>query len=336
MFFSVLIPVYQVNKYLRSCIDSVLNQSEQDFEIILVDDGSTDGSEKICDEYVNRFPQIIRVIHQENKGLLLARRTAIKAARGDWFVHLDSDDYMLPNALEAIRKKAEQNETDLILCKVAYGKENGIEITHESELPFRDNELIEEKKKLFMQFLYGGQITAIYQKIAKRDIIDINMDYSKWQMVNIMEDHLQSMPLLDQCERPLFLDQAIVYYRIHDGGMTKQKKYDDMIVAFQSVRCVYEEEKHYRKKWELNVRENSMICAKHMRKYCALIQEIISVTTDQDKLKDFLKNIKEDNIIQNEFETADRRIMGRKTYFCFQMIRHNLFFALDTLFAVGK
>ena len=336
MFFSVLIPVYQVKKYLRQCIDSVLNQSEQDFEIILVDDGSTDGSGTICDEYANHFPQIIRVIHQENKGLLLARRTAIKAARGDWFVHLDSDDFMLPGALEAIREKVEQNDTDLILCKVAYGKENGIEITRESELPFADNELIEEKKRLLMQFLYGGQITAIYQKIAKRDIVDINEDYSKWQMVNIMEDHLQSMPLLDRCERPVFLDKAIVYYRINNGGMTQQKSYFDLVNAFQSVRIVYSEEEYYRNRWNLNKQENGMICAKHMRKYCVMIQGIIHATMVQKELNGFLKGVKKDNIIQEEFATADRGIMGRKTYLCFQMIRYNLFFALKALFAVEK
>ena len=131
MYFSVLIPVYQVKDYLCQSVDSVLNQDERDFEIVLVDDGSTDGSGEICDDYAARFPETVRVIHQTNQGLLMARRAGIRAAKGDWFVHLDSDDYMLPGALAAIRKTAEENRADLVLCKVAYGNSGGVEIARQ-------------------------------------------------------------------------------------------------------------------------------------------------------------------------------------------------------------
>ena len=336
MFFSILIPVYQVERYLRQCVDSVLGQSEKEYEILLVDDGSTDGSGAICDEYAARYPDIVRVIHQENKGLLLARRTAIQAARGDWVVHLDSDDYLLPGALKAIRETAERNSADLVLCKVAYGDEGGTEILRESDLPFTDNETFPDKKKLLMQFLYGGQLTAFYQKIARRDIVDIDGDYERWKHVNIMEDHLQSLPLLDRCSMPVFLDKAVVYYRINRGGMTQQKSFDALVAGFRSVRDVYTEEETYRVKWALSEEENGLVCAKHMRKYSLLIRDLYRSAGDPKKRNAFLRNVRKDGIIKSDFMTADRKAMGKKSRLCFQMIYHGLYFPLCVLFAVGK
>ena len=92
---SVIIPVYNVEQYLNRCIDSVLNQTYKDFEIILVDDGSTDKSGEICDVYAEKDSRIT-VIHKENGGLSDARNFGIDAARGDFLTFLDSDDYFHP------------------------------------------------------------------------------------------------------------------------------------------------------------------------------------------------------------------------------------------------
>lgn len=335
MFFSVLIPVYQVKSYLRQCIESVLNQSERDFEIILVDDGSTDGSGEICDEYAARFPRAVRVLHQPNQGLLLARRAGIRAAEGEWFVHLDSDDYMLPGALSAIRAAAEHNDADLVLCKVAYGNVGGVEIIRESALPFEDGEAFEDKKKLLMQFLYGGQMTAIYQKIARRDIVDIDTDYRQWKHVGIMEDHLQTLPLLDRCRRPIFLDRVVVYYRVNDGGMTKQRTFDALTQAFRSIQTVYAEEEPYRKKWDLGGDADRMICAKHMKKMCVLLQEVMHASAEKAKRTQFLLRISEDELLKKEFHRADRSVMGPKAFLCFFFLFHHAFHLLHLELSMG-
>lgn len=100
-FFSIIVPVYNVAKYISECVDSILNQDYSSFEIILVDDGSTDASGKICDEYVKK-DQRIKVIHQENKGLSEARNSGIKASVGNYLLFVDSDDYIAKNSLEKI------------------------------------------------------------------------------------------------------------------------------------------------------------------------------------------------------------------------------------------
>lgn len=92
MIFSIIVPIYNVEKYLRCCVDSVLAENFSDYEMILVDDGSPDGCGKICDEYADKYPHI-KVIHKENGGLSDARNAGIRAAKGDYLIFLDSDDY---------------------------------------------------------------------------------------------------------------------------------------------------------------------------------------------------------------------------------------------------
>lgn len=110
---SVIIPVYNVEKYLAECVESVLNQSYTDYEVILVDDGTTDSSGRMCDEYARKDPRI-RVIHRPNGGLSAARNTGLDVARGEYVYFLDSDDYIEPCALEHLAAKAEQEQADVV------------------------------------------------------------------------------------------------------------------------------------------------------------------------------------------------------------------------------
>lgn len=110
---SVVVPVYNVEAYLRECVDSVLNQTMGDFEVILVDDGATDSSGSICDEYGRQDPRI-QVIHQTNGGLSAARNTGLDAAKGDYVYFLDSDDYIVPHALEKLCHIAKKEGADVV------------------------------------------------------------------------------------------------------------------------------------------------------------------------------------------------------------------------------
>lgn len=114
---SVVIPVYNVEKYLQICIDSVLSQTYKDIEIILVDDGSTDSSGIICDKYADKNNNII-VIHKKNAGLGMARNSALKAVKGDFVYFLDSDDYIEPDQIEIMYNAIIENNVDA--CFVGY------------------------------------------------------------------------------------------------------------------------------------------------------------------------------------------------------------------------
>ena len=130
---SIIVPIYNVAPYLRKCVDSLLAQDISDYEIILVDDGSTDNSGAIADEILNAHSLIasspycptIRVIHQENAGLSAARNTGIAAAQGDYILFVDSDDYLQPNTLGTLLEQAERDSLDVLRFRYQNVKESG-------------------------------------------------------------------------------------------------------------------------------------------------------------------------------------------------------------------
>lgn len=121
---SVIVPVYRVEKYLPACIDSILNQTFTDFELILVDDGSPDRCPEICDEVARRDARV-RVIHQANAGLSAARNAGIEAAHGAWLSFVDSDDYIAPHFCEKLYQTAQRTNADCVMCSVQNVDESG-------------------------------------------------------------------------------------------------------------------------------------------------------------------------------------------------------------------
>ena len=111
--FSVLIPVYNAEEYLRECIDSVLGQKIEDFEVILVDDGSGDASGEICDEYASRDSRI-RVLHQKNQGPMMARICAFKESQGEFIIYMDSDDCWREDLLKRLNEVIQQYDCDIV------------------------------------------------------------------------------------------------------------------------------------------------------------------------------------------------------------------------------
>lgn len=121
---SVIIPVYNMEKYLRRCLDSVLAQDYTNLEILVVDDGSTDGSWAICQEYARKDARIT-VIHQENGGLSAARNTGLDRATGAYIAFVDSDDYILPNMYSAMLACKNREDADIPVALWQYEKADG-------------------------------------------------------------------------------------------------------------------------------------------------------------------------------------------------------------------
>lgn len=124
---SIIIPVYNVEKYLRECIDSVINQTYKNLEIILVDDGSTDSSGKICDEYVEKDSRVV-VVHKKNEGPSKTRNAGLENANGKYVYFLDSDDYIESTALELLINTAESKQADLVFFDAHSFSDDGSQI----------------------------------------------------------------------------------------------------------------------------------------------------------------------------------------------------------------
>ena len=140
MVISIITPVYKVEAYLPRCVDSILNQSFQDFELILVDDGSPDQSGMICDRFAEEDNRI-RVIHQVNGGAAAARNTGLDAASGEWITFVDSDDWVHPDYLRLLFETACLNDTDVSVCKYQTVSEQSDEFAiGEAQLSFATKE----------------------------------------------------------------------------------------------------------------------------------------------------------------------------------------------------
>ena len=120
MRFSVIVPVYNVADYLGRCMDSLLEQAFPDFEILLVDDGSTDGSEILCDGYAAAFPDRVQVIHQKNGGLGAARNTGLSRAQGEYLLFIDSDDWIRGDTLDILDRKIRETGAKMVVFGFSY------------------------------------------------------------------------------------------------------------------------------------------------------------------------------------------------------------------------
>lgn len=119
---SVIVPCYKVEQYLPNCIESVINQSYPNWELILIDDGSPDQSGNICDEYAIRDSRI-KVIHKLNAGVAAARNSGIEMATGDYATYLDGDDFLHPDCLKTLVHIAEQQKADIVQCGYVRGND---------------------------------------------------------------------------------------------------------------------------------------------------------------------------------------------------------------------
>lgn len=159
MFFSVIVPIYKIEKYLKRCIDSVLNQSFKDYELILVDDGSPDNCPEICDACAAENSNV-KVIHKENGGLVSARQAGIKIASGEYVFNLDGDDALLPNALECAQR---------IIC------ETGADIISFSYKEYRNGNTTDVINKIVPVGLYNKEDMKKY--VYPYILSDKNMDH---------------------------------------------------------------------------------------------------------------------------------------------------------------
>ena len=167
--YSIIIPVYNSEKYLFRCIDSVLNQTRSDFELILIDDGSKDQSADICKEYAKKDGRV-KYIRQENAGVSAARNKGIAIASGDYIGFVDSDDEICPDMYETLLNGAEKSGADIVICDAVTVYSNGT--TEEDTLPnLSPDKLIKRKEIQPEQLLYmaGAAWRCIYKKTLFED-----------------------------------------------------------------------------------------------------------------------------------------------------------------------
>ena len=148
---SIVIPVYRVEQYLSSCLDSVLLAGREDYEVLVVDDGSPDRSGQIAEDYAARFPALLRVIHQENGGLGAARNTGLEAAEGEYLLFLDSDDSLSPGAVPEMLEALDDDSCDVLFFGNDSVDETGRVLSHEDACRAEGSFTLEDYPQLLLE-----------------------------------------------------------------------------------------------------------------------------------------------------------------------------------------
>lgn len=215
---SVIMPVYQCKRYLRQAINSVLKQTYSNYELILVDDGSNDGSSQICDEYVKQYEKVY-CIHKANKGVSHSRNSGMQMAQGELIIFVDSDDYIAANLFEEAVRVFSDYSTDMYLFGFEkFGYSEGKMIP---KMP-KGNYCMKQFRNHLLELYSNNVLHAIGNKIYRMDIIRTNR-LSFVENWNYYEDIFFSLSYIQKCQSIFVGDQVLYSYRINKTGSLSKK-----------------------------------------------------------------------------------------------------------------
>lgn len=301
---SVIIPVYNVKEYLKECLDSVINQSFEDIEIICIDDGSTDGSLNILNKYSDNDSRV-RIITQKNKGAGAARNAGLNKSNGKYIYFIDADDYLNPDALNKMYYLSQERNLDLLLFKLL----NFNEKTHEkdydySNMPF----LLDIGKDVFSYKDFKDDLLKVdvspCNKFFKRELIE----NKKFLEGLIFEDNAFYIDYIFDAERIFFLDEILYNRRIRADSIITEasKKYADIIEIYDYIyqkfkdRGLYHEfrEKLFMRKIDIIYYRFTLIQQEYKQYYYQQMKKSFSEQEneyenelDLNKIDDYTKNL---------------------------------------------
>lgn len=219
--FSICIPLYNTEKYIKECLDSVINQTYKDFEVIVIDDGSTDKSASIVEEYMIKNNRI-KLVKQENKGLFYTRIRAIEEALGKFIICLDSDDNLEEEALEILDRKIKETNSDIIIFNNNIINENNQKRTTQT-LYSGTKEWEDYKEEILRDFIFTKKINSIWRKVIAKELFQIEK-LKNMPKISMGEDWIHSYYPLINAKKIFFTPDYLINYRVFAFSMTS--KYD--------------------------------------------------------------------------------------------------------------
>lgn len=308
---SVIVPVYNVAPFLKDCIESIRSQTYINLEIILVDDGSTDSSGKLCDEYM-QIDSRIKVIHQKNQGLSAARNTGIEYAKGEFYVFIDSDDRIHRTTLQVMYTAMQRSNAELVICSHKMIQET------EHTKPSSKDIFIEGKEEILtgrecIRRIYATSISAeekvdmtvAWNKLYKRSMFC----HLRYPTGRLHEDEFVTYKVLYPLTKVLYIKSPLYDYRIRAGSIMASEsanRLKDKMDAFEE-KCVYFEQK-----------EDRDLYNEALRRYETSIAELIL----------FLEEKKVEKNLQHELGSRFRLVYKEKIAVSNIPFRHKMKYML--------
>ena len=268
--------------------------------MLLIDDGSTDRSGKICDEYLEKYPEIIRVFHNTNHGLLWTRRFGFKQVQGDYVINCDSDDLLENEALERLNSVVKKYKyPDIVIYNHnSYDGKN-------KTIAFKDifttgQDCVVEKEAVLKEYLSRHSIVSVCGKMVKRTCIDVNRDYANFGRISTGEDTLQSIEFFSNAKTFVYLNQVIYDYRC-GSGMTG--KFDENY--YFTFKRIFEEIEKQKNNWNL-VDFDKLFAVKVLQTAGRAITQSRYIKWESMRTQmEYLKQIREDDMFQKNISYLD-------------------------------
>ncbi len=227
---SCIIPIYNSKQYLCRCLDSIINQSYSNIEIILIDDGSDDGSGCICDNYAQIYSNV-RVLHIPNGGASLARKKGIELSNGEYLTFVDSDDYISDEYISLLYKVIKKNKTKISACKVQRTNENEAIINYNN---CDYNEQLLSFDKIMPRF-FRYEFWALYGKLYSKDVLK-NLFFPK---ATLSEDYVVMIQVLCKEKQMSYIDAPLYFYEFHENSLSHQQLSGRAFEEFDNVKYVW-------------------------------------------------------------------------------------------------
>lgn len=224
---SVIVPIYNVKDYLEECVSSILSQTYTNIEIILVDDGSTDGSEVICEKLAKIDKKIV-VYHKANGGLSSARNFGLTKAKGEVISFIDSDDFISPNMIKTMLTRMDKYGVEIVCCDYCSNMKNNLSDQYPTE------EVLSSSGAISYLFNDAGYKCYAWNKIYKKELFS----GIKYPEGKLFEDILTTYCLFKKANRVLYIKQAMYFYRIRKNSITARSfstQNHDLIDAIHAV-----------------------------------------------------------------------------------------------------
>lgn len=215
---SVIIPVYNIEKYIDACIQSIINQTYKNIEVIIVDDGSTDNSGKLVDIWEAEDKRI-KVIHKENKGLSAARNTAMKACTGEYLIFVDGDDMIASDMIETMLKALKRNDTDCVFCQYEIINANEKEFHSIKEVDDDQGFIVDTEEAQLRLLNHIDTVSVIWNGFYKTELIkDLMFEVGKKN-----EDVMWRYLAVDKCKTIGYISDRLYGYRMREDSLMHQK-----------------------------------------------------------------------------------------------------------------
>ncbi|WMX54272.1 glycosyltransferase family 2 protein [Peribacillus sp. R9-11] len=320
---SIIVPVYQAKDYIRSSVESLLGQTYNNIEILLIDDGSNDGSEIICDELA-KMHTVIKTIHQDNKGVSAARNSGIQQAKGEYLLFVDSDDFISPLAVEQLMKIIEQTKADIIFFDFikVYSKQKVDVSANITEGLYSS----EEFSDVFLQLVKTNIANNIGTKLYNAELIkNNNLLFS--EKYNICEDISFCLNATRKSKQVYYLKEKLYFYNIHENGSLMSSYKENF---FEAERELYENIKHY-------LQEHNQF-SKHANDYYDLyMTNILTVLFNEiiynKNVKEvFYKIMNDENVQEAMFHLKDLSVKKRFVYNLIWKRKYHMFYIFSKLY----